>query len=206
MRRFDSFIKDWDIVADKMPAYIVELRERVVRDDRRSGYVGVRAELAIAAYLLRKGVELGRGPQEGADFLVSRPQGTVLIECTSSHLSNPREDNFHKIESAIRRKAKEPYCGRDAMLHVEFTAIMHQGGDPDSQNFLDRVGSVVRDTRWGAVVLSNFMVSSGDSSYSRGFLRFDGAEQAKSLRVFLDEVVPQGRVFLSAPVSIPPTP
>lgn len=204
LTRFESFITDWDVVAHGMPDYMKELRRRFVADEQRGGYAGTRSELAIAAFLLRKGIPLTRCSGEGTDFAVSRPEGKVFLESTSAHLISPREDNFYKIESAIRHKASRLYCGPDALLHVDYTAILRHGGDTLGLDFPARIRAVVASTKWGVVVLSAFMVSSEGNEYYRAIVRCDGPAQTTALKSFLAEFLPQGEHRL-APVSVPPT-
>ena len=204
LMRLESFISDWDVVAAKLPEYIAELRRRIARDDVRSGYVGARSELAVAAFLLSKGLSVERGPQEGADFVIVRPEGTVLVESTSLHLSAEREENFYEFESAIRQKRTEPYCGPAAVLHVDYTAVLRRGGDTLQVSFGERLQKLVAATSWGAVMASAFFVSSQGNRYHRGFLRFDGPEQTPAVVDFLDVVLPPGAVWPGL-VSIPPT-
>jgi hypothetical protein len=204
LMRLESFITDWDEVAAKLPRYIAELRRRIVRDDVRSGYVGARSELALAAFLLSKGLSVERGPQEGADFVIVRPEGTVLVESTSVHLSAEREDNFYKFESAIRQKATEAYCGPGAVLHVDYTAVLRHGGETLQSGFGERLQRLVAGTSWGAVIASAFFVSSQGNLYHRGFLRFNGPEQTPAVAGFLDVILPPGAVWPGL-VSIPPT-
>jgi hypothetical protein len=204
MIRFESFIRDWDTVAAVMPDFVAELRSRIMRDEQRSGYIGARSELTMAAALVEKGIRPARGPTPGPDFVVTCPEGTVVIECTAAHLGVPREDNFAKIEAAIRGKGERNYCGPTALVYVDYTAIAFRGGDSLDPAFPARTKQLVENTRWGAALLGAFMMDSAGLGYRNALLRFDGREQAPILRAFLDEVFPHGKVYLPL-VSIPPT-
>jgi hypothetical protein len=203
--RLASLMKDWDVVAAGMPEFTTELRVRIIRDEVRGSYIGARAELAMAATLLEKGLRPSRGPNPGPDFLVVLPEGTAVLECTSAYLETPKETNFYKIEQAICVKGKrDDYCGSDAVLYVDCTALAWRGGEAIDDTLEARTRAVVENTNWGAVLLGIFMVMSEDSRYGHALARFDGKTQTASLKGLLDKIAPGGGYRPMG--SIPPTP
>lgn len=202
-RQLCQFVADWDSVAPAMPAYAASLRTRFLEDEQRSGYLGARAELSLAGYFLRRGVPLARGAPPMPDFVVPRDGEAVLIESTSAHLSSPREDNFYKINSAIRQKTKQQYCGPSAILHVDYTAILNSGGDTMTSTFLDRAREVARSTNWGAVLLGAYVMSLDRNEYCMVFDVLDGPNPSPTVRAFLDEFLPRGEHDLGR-ISVPP--
>lgn len=199
IERLADVIDDWDAAVQLLPELASEMRERLLRDDRLAGYMGVRSELSFAGYLARhsEGLTLRRG-QDGTepDFLIVSNVGTAGFECTSAHLTAPAQTHFHKISRAIRRKSQKEYCNRESALYVENTALMRHAGDSIEPSFPDRVRRVLSETNWGAVLISSVFVQGRFGLLTRGFLRFDAHTQGAALSAALDRILPQGEVHV----------
>jgi hypothetical protein len=206
--RLDDLLTDLQAVGPHIPGYLPEVRMRLIRDDGRDGYLGTRAELSAAEWLVRHKVNVRRGSEAGGepDFMIERPGGVRCgFECTSAHLTSLKEANVYKIRRAIRRKSRSRYCGPDAALYVEYTAILRRAGEAVEVGFQSRIKRVIQSTSWGAVILSCLILRRGAKNLERAYLRFDGASISPSLRALLDEILPHGEVYVGH-VSVPPKP
>lgn len=84
--RLSMLVEHLQEIEGARPDLIPSFASRLVTHDV-SAYIGAREEIAVAASLIRAGRQFAYEPPGGPDFRVTVVDGTVGLECTSTHVS-----------------------------------------------------------------------------------------------------------------------
>jgi hypothetical protein len=171
---------------------------RGLKSGRIDDYIGTRCEIDTACTLILNKVPFTK--TESPDFTITGTSTTFYIECSSVHLSTPKNaDLRYKIESVIKKKAAEPYCNDYTALFIEFTNVQFHSQvtsvklEPAALRAY--FPAVVNKTNFGSVFLFTFIVDL-DEPVSKGawyWVRFDNTTANPEFLEFLNQTYPTNK-------------
>ncbi len=171
----------------------------VLKNCNQDTYFGARLEVSVCASLVRAKISFEK--TEHPDFTL---QGEFLgtnLECTSAHLSKPKDGDLdYKIVSAINEKSGFDYATRCTALFVDFTNInfhsMSHGGPSKirSGNELKKYLQMsVASSGYGSILVWTTMANLDMTPYRYQwkYTRIDN-KPSRTLSSFLDKIYPLG--------------
>ncbi|QUM89685.1 hypothetical protein HWV03_13175 [Moritella sp. 36] len=93
--------------------------------NRVSQYVGIRFEISLASFFIRKGVSYKNRESPDFEFNFDEDQ-KAYIETTSCHIVQEKSQNLYlKVNSAIRAKSDKKYANDSTILVIDVTNLIH---------------------------------------------------------------------------------
>jgi hypothetical protein len=171
------------------PLILSEVRKRLRRQPLMSQYIGLREEIAVAAYLIDHSIPFRKG--DSPDFTIEVGGHELYMECASTHVQTTQlSDLYLKVARAIGGKGRKPYASRRGMISMDVTNIhfhMSSRGTPVSRERLQETAKrAIDQTHWGAIVLTAGVFNEDTNQYVVGYYRADADAIDPALHAFLE--------------------
>ena len=186
---------------EKHDQRLLKKYRRIIRDSLDiNKYYGARFEVAAASTLIRSNCNFQRvieTTNPTPDFVIHE-KSDVFLECGSTHLSNPRPKDFeYKIISEAKEKGRKTYCNQKTVLLLDISNILHYAirfSMPIHARLETIAEKAIKDTKFGSLLLFDYIIDSKTHQYSHSYLRKDNNEIDSDLKSFLDRIFPLGRI------------
>ncbi len=181
------------------------LSKDILRQSHQRSWVGIRAEVSIAACLLEV-IGIGFTKRERPDFDFDYQNKKLSIEVTSTHLTTDRGTNcVYKIKAKINSKNTMPYAKNDVALAIDITNIFHhyfsdtQGQEKNFTDELDRQLTGL-EIKYGALILIIHSDNKLLNRYQMNSMTRVMSNCNSVLKSFIEEAFPKSSEVLADPV------
>ncbi|MGR6863363.1 hypothetical protein ACU5EH_25185 [Aliivibrio salmonicida] len=175
-------------------------KKQLRKCNRISQYVGIRFEISLAAFFVKKQVDYKN--RESPDFeFKSGDRPLAFIETTSCHIVIEKPQNLYlKITSAIKAKSSKNYANNSTILAIDITNLVHNSPRFHSsfkiEHVIEECKSAINESSYGAFIFrlsfpneqDGWIYSGGDS-----FIKEESSTSLKQLwhELGYDERIPQ---------------
>ncbi|AIF83279.1 hypothetical protein NTE_01207 [Candidatus Nitrososphaera evergladensis SR1] len=190
---------------EKHDQKLLKKYRRIIRDSLDvNKYYGARFEVATASTLIRNKCNFERVIETTTptpDFVIHEVSD-VFLECGSTHLSNPRPKDFeYKIISEAKEKGRKTYCNHKTVLLLDISNILHHAirfNMPIHARLEAITEKAVGSTKFGSLLLFDYIIDSKTHQYSHSYLRKDNSDIDSNLQLLLDRIFPSGHVRIES--------
>ncbi len=125
LKRLFTLMTDLKSIRDNSEQNFSQFKKQLRNCNRVSQYVGIRFEISLAGFFIRKGVSYIN--RESPDFEFSFGENQkAYIETTSCHIVQEKPQNLYlKVNSAILTKSGKKYANDSTILVIDVTNLVH---------------------------------------------------------------------------------
>ncbi|EGQ8312353.1 hypothetical protein DC897_RS22345 [Vibrio parahaemolyticus] len=125
LKRLFTLMTDLKSIRDNSEQNFSQFKKQLRKCNRVSQYVGIRFEISLASFFIRKGVPYKN--REAPDFEFNFDENQkAFVETTSCHIVQEKPQNLYlKVNSAIRTKSNKKYANDSTILVIDVTNLIH---------------------------------------------------------------------------------
>ena len=207
LAKLNLFVKHLQEIEEYSEVMFKQFMRKMNAAKTVGAYIGLRFEINIAASLIRKGIAFEKG--ESPDYRIKSGKEKVFIECASSHISAPKQDDLkYKIGASIRQKSKEEYANYGTAMFIDSTNIIYNMSRnqmiPGRDQMKEYLKKLLSPTKLGNATIFTYLFDVISSEFHSHYIRVDNQNITEPLLVFLDKYYPVGTVFIK-PAMLPGT-
>ncbi|MEZ8594040.1 MULTISPECIES: hypothetical protein [unclassified Vibrio] len=179
LKRLFTLMTDLKSIRDNSEQNFSQFKKQLRNCNRVSQYVGIRFEISLASFFIRKGVPYKNRESPDFEFNVDANQ-RAYIETTSCHIVQEKSQNLYlKVNSAIRTKSNKKYANDSTILVIDVTNLVHNSvkfhPEFKIENLAVNCQSEMDKSSYGAFIFrctvpseKDGLIYSGGDSYCKG--------------------------------------
>lgn len=176
---------------------MLDVFRRKLLDPNLGNFFGARAEVSMAASLIRSKVRFVRRSAGGPDFLLKGNHKGLGIESASAHMVNPAS-GLHvvdKLHAVVKAKSQKPYALPTNVLAVDVTNLQAIGIDYGqgalvSDQYGPELATIAAESGFGSLLLFWLQTEVQDNRVVNAWSRYARADSPlldAQLTPFLDD-------------------
>lgn len=175
LKRLFTLMTDLKSIRDDSEQNFSQFKKQLRNCNRVSQYVGIRFEISLASFFIRKSMSYKNRESPDFEFNFDENQ-KAYVETTSCHIvKEKQQDLYLKVINAIRTKSDKNYANNSTILVIDVTNLIHNSvrlhPEFKIENLVEKCRSEMDISAYGAFIFlctfpnekDGWIYSGGDS-------------------------------------------